>query len=187
MGGAVSYHEQTVYSVTLLRVLFRYCSEPFHIKVVEAHDLSCGKLFGVGVLGGRLCIVLYDGHDFNVWVRPGIFLGDRLIGSLGKTRWLSPQKQKEGDKTQNLTWKEQLEFDIKLQDLPRDAKLCLAIVGIWNNPAKLRKKRKNYRNEEPLAWVNMSVFNHKRDPEKAYLRRGVFQLTTWFVRNIHYV
>ena len=68
-----------------------------------------------------------------------------------------------------------LEFEISLKDLPRNARLCLSIHGVWANPLKLgKKKKKNYRNEFPLAWANISVFDFKR-----VLRNGQMPLTTW--------
>jgi hypothetical protein len=52
-----------------------------------------------------------------------------------------------------------LEFDIKLADLPREAKICLSIVGVWINPMKAAKKKKKskFRNEQPLGKLCASM------------------------------
>lgn len=126
----------------------KHANDKFTIKIADAFNVTTGKLFGLGVLAQ-------------------LYLGDVAIHGEVKTRYVPP--------CETPVWGEHLEFDICLKDLPRNARLCISIHGVWANPLKIgKKKKKNYRNEFPLAWVNISVFDFKR-----VLRQGPMQLTTW--------
>eukprot|EP00040_Diaphanoeca_grandis_P031058 m.185002 g.185002 ORF g.185002 m.185002 type:complete len:1048 (-) comp32214_c7_seq1:67-3210(-) len=120
-------------------------------KALEAHELSFGKLFGVQVSAA-------------------IFQGDmqNKIGETVQTRVVQPNE--------NPVWNENLIFTgVNLANLPRDAKLCICVNGVWKNPIKVRKQKKlKFQNEEPLAWVNVSLFNHK-----GILRSGPQSLSMW--------
>lgn len=135
-------------------------------KCLEAHELSFGKLFGVQVSAA-------------------IFQGDmqNKIGETVQTRVVQP--------SENPVWNENLVFEgLLLNDLPRDAKLCICVNGVWKNPIKVRKQKQKkekaakkgqekkdkaeIQNEEPLAWANVSLFNHK-----GILRSGVASLSMW--------
>lgn len=78
--------------------------------MIGAHDVTVGKFWGIGV-------------------EAGIYLGETLICPAEKTRYMAPES--------NPTWGQLLEFNIKLKDLPRNAKLCLSLHGVWANPSKL--------------------------------------------------
>eukprot|EP00052_Salpingoeca_macrocollata_P004776 m.43448 g.43448 ORF g.43448 m.43448 type:complete len:1025 (+) comp14443_c0_seq1:121-3195(+) len=121
--------------------------QKFRVKIMNAHNLVVGRLFGVGVMAG-------------------IFLGDEMITKEEKTRFVPPATDPE--------WGHILEFDIAIKDLPRNSRLCLSIYGVWANPLKVKKTKKNFRNEFPLAWVNVTVFDYRR-----CLRTGTMQLVTW--------
>lgn len=64
-----------------------------------------------------------------------------------------------------------MEFDFDLRNIPQSARLCLLLHGVWANPMKVKKKNKNIRNEFPIAWVNVTLFDHRR-----CLRAGQMQL-----------
>lgn len=59
----------------------------------------------------------------------GIYLGDRPLCEQEITRYISPEE--------NPTWGEIIEFDINIKDVPRDARLCLSLHGVWANPLKV--------------------------------------------------
>jgi hypothetical protein len=66
-----------------------------------------------------------------------------------------------------------LTFDIAVCDLPRSARLCLAIL---EEPSPQQHQQTQKRKEEPrgVAWVNISVFDYRRG-----LRRGAMTLYCW--------
>jgi len=124
-------------------------SDKYKIKVLEAASLTCGKLFGISI-------------------HAGVFLGEKMLGTPRETRLMKAGERIEWGSAKDDTF----EFDIELQHLPRDAKLCLAIVGLWVNPKGNMKKKKKY--SHPLAWVNISVMDHK-----GFLRQGKETLLSW--------
>ena len=124
-------------------------SDKYKIKILEANSMTCGKLYGVSI-------------------HAGVFLGGKLLGSKMETRLMKAEERIEWGSAKDDTFS----FDIELQHLPRDAKLCLAIVGLWVNPKGNKKKKKKY--SHPLAWVNISVMDHN-----GFLRQGREVLSTW--------
>lgn len=122
-----------------------HAEENFRIKIVSAQSVVSGKLFGLGVSAG-------------------IFLGDTLVCKEEKTRYVPPKDRP--------IWNQVLEFDeMILKNLPRNARLCLSLHGVWANPLRVKKNKKNFRNEYPLAWVNISVMDFL-----GQLRQGAIQL-----------
>ncbi|EGD81356.1 phosphoinositide 3-kinase [Salpingoeca rosetta] len=123
-----------------------YAENKFRVKIVEAQNLVADRLFGIGV---KACI----------------YLGSERLCSAEMTRYVPP--------SDNPVWGQTLEFNMPIKDIPRNARLCLALHGVWSNPLRTKKKFK-YKNEFPLAWVNVSILDFK-----ASLRQGQMQLTTW--------
>eukprot|EP00037_Helgoeca_nana_P032940 m.416038 g.416038 ORF g.416038 m.416038 type:complete len:1031 (+) comp29813_c0_seq1:105-3197(+) len=121
--------------------------QKFEIKIVQAFEVPVGNLFGMQVSAA-------------------IFQGEQQIGDTRRTRVVQPCEAPE--------WQENLAFDIRLADLPRDAKLCIAVHGVWINPMKMKKKKKKFRNEEPLVWINVSLFTFR-----GLLRSGLQTFSTW--------
>eukprot|EP00730_Choanoeca_flexa_P008408 TRINITY_DN12483_c0_g1_i4.p1 TRINITY_DN12483_c0_g1~~TRINITY_DN12483_c0_g1_i4.p1 ORF type:complete len:1013 (+),score=316.78 TRINITY_DN12483_c0_g1_i4:28-3066(+) len=121
----------------------------FSIKIEGARNVITGKLFSVGI---SACI----------------YLGDRALCPAETTRYIPPDD--------NLNWGEVIEFDLSIKDIPRDARLCLSLHGVWANPLKVKKNKKNFRNEYALAWVNIAIMDHR-----GYLRQGTMDLATWTV------
>lgn len=110
----------------------RYATDKFRIKIDRAENVVTGKLFGVAMMAA-------------------VYLGDNLLCREEKTRLIPPT-----DKPQ---WGQPIEFDMSLKDIPRNARLCFALYGVWANPLRVKKSKKNFRNEYPLAWVNVSVLD----------------------------
>lgn len=109
-----------------------YANDKFRIKIERAENVVTGKLFGVGVTAA-------------------LYLGDNPVCGEEKTRLIPPTSKPE--------WGQALELDLCLKDVPRNARLCLALYGVWANPIKVKKSKKNFRNDFPLAWVNISVMD----------------------------
>ncbi|EDQ90091.1 PI3K-CA alpha [Monosiga brevicollis MX1] len=122
----------------------------FSVLIRSAHNVITGKLFSIGI---KACV----------------FLGDKPISDEEATRFVPPEE--------NMSWAQPIEFDLAIKDLPRDARLCIALFGVWANPLKV-KKRKNFRNEYVLAWTNISIMDFR-----GFLRQGEYTLATWTVED----
>ncbi len=59
----------------------------------------------------------------------GIYIGQEEVCKPEKTRYIPPDE--------NLTWGQILEFNLQLKDIPRNARLCLSLHGVWANPLKV--------------------------------------------------
>uniref|UniRef100_A0A8D0HNY0 phosphatidylinositol-4,5-bisphosphate 3-kinase n=1 Tax=Sphenodon punctatus TaxID=8508 RepID=A0A8D0HNY0_SPHPU len=59
-------------------------------------------------------------------------------------------------------WKQRLEFEINVCDLPRMARLCLALYAVVEKAKKARStKKKSKKADCPIAWVNVMLFDYK--------------------------
>uniref|UniRef100_A0ACB8EEY3 Phosphatidylinositol 4,5-bisphosphate 3-kinase catalytic subunit delta isoform n=1 Tax=Sphaerodactylus townsendi TaxID=933632 RepID=A0ACB8EEY3_9SAUR len=64
-------------------------------------------------------------------------------------------------------WDQRLEFEIHICDLPRMARLCLALYAVVEKTKKARStKKKSKKADCPIAWVNVMLFDY-RDQLKA--------------------
>ncbi|CAI8031374.1 Phosphatidylinositol 4,5-bisphosphate 3-kinase catalytic subunit beta isoform [Geodia barretti] len=73
-------------------------------------------------------------------------------------------------------WNENIVFDILVTDVPRGARLCLAIYAVYGSKKKKAKTGKNEAKGEkvPLAWVNQPLFDYRN-----YLKTGSVTLPCW--------
>uniref|UniRef100_A0A674K4B0 Phosphatidylinositol 4,5-bisphosphate 3-kinase catalytic subunit delta isoform n=1 Tax=Terrapene triunguis TaxID=2587831 RepID=A0A674K4B0_9SAUR len=59
-------------------------------------------------------------------------------------------------------WKQRLDFDISICDLPRMARLCFALYAVIEKAKKARStKKKSKKADCPIAWVNVMLFDYK--------------------------
>uniref|UniRef100_A0A803YGT2 Phosphatidylinositol 4,5-bisphosphate 3-kinase catalytic subunit delta isoform n=1 Tax=Meleagris gallopavo TaxID=9103 RepID=A0A803YGT2_MELGA len=62
-------------------------------------------------------------------------------------------------------WKQRLDFDINICDLPRMARLCFALYAVIEKAKKARstkkKSKKAVSKDCPIAWVNVMLFDYK--------------------------
>ncbi|MXQ81849.1 hypothetical protein E5288_WYG004987 [Bos mutus] len=59
-------------------------------------------------------------------------------------------------------WKQRLEFDINICDLPRMARLCFALYAVIEKAKKARStKKKSKKADCPIAWANLMLFDYK--------------------------
>jgi phosphatidylinositol-4,5-bisphosphate 3-kinase len=119
----------------------------YRVRVIDTQGVIVGKLHSICVIAG-------------------IFVGEKMIARAEKTRHLPPEE--------NPPWANTLEFEVSLKDLPRNARLCFSLHGVWANQLKVKKNRKNFRNEFPLAWANVCVFDYR-----GCLRSGHMSLPMW--------
>ena len=88
-----------------------YADNKFKIKVGEAQNLVADRLFGIGV---KACV----------------YLGSERLCNAEQTRFVPP--------SDNPVWGQTLEFKMKIKDIPRNARLCIVLFGVWSNPIKVR-------------------------------------------------
>ncbi|XP_039583710.1 phosphatidylinositol 4,5-bisphosphate 3-kinase catalytic subunit delta isoform isoform X3 [Passer montanus] len=59
-------------------------------------------------------------------------------------------------------WRQRLDFDISVCDLPRMARLCLALYAVIEKAKKARStKKKSKKADCPIAWANVMLFDYK--------------------------
>ncbi|RDD40507.1 Phosphatidylinositol 4,5-bisphosphate 3-kinase catalytic subunit beta isoform [Trichoplax sp. H2] len=80
---------------------------------------------------------------------------------------LCPVVQTNDVKASSPIWHELVKFDIDVADIPRMARLCIALFD-------KRKSKKARKGDLPIAWVNTMLFDHK-----GYLKSGDQHLTLW--------
>ncbi|XP_070615365.1 phosphatidylinositol 4,5-bisphosphate 3-kinase catalytic subunit delta isoform isoform X2 [Erythrolamprus reginae] len=72
-------------------------------------------------------------------------------------------------------WDQTLKFDIHVCDLPRMARLCLALYSVVEKAKKARStKKKSKKADCPLAWVNVMLFDYQDQ-----LKTGECVLSMW--------
>ena len=69
----------------------------------------------------------------QVGVRAGIYHGGEPLCDITNTR---------AESGSNPAWNQFLDFDLKVADIPRMARLCLVIYGVTSSAAKKSKKKK---------------------------------------------
>uniref|UniRef100_A0A8C9Q1B3 phosphatidylinositol-4,5-bisphosphate 3-kinase n=1 Tax=Spermophilus dauricus TaxID=99837 RepID=A0A8C9Q1B3_SPEDA len=72
-------------------------------------------------------------------------------------------------------WKQHLEFDINICDLPRMARLCFALYAVMEKAKKAYSSKKKSKKEDcPIAWANLMLFDYKDQ-----LKTGELCLYMW--------
>lgn len=86
-------------------------------------------------------------------VEAGIFYGSTLLCKQVLTKLSKPSK----GFYEHIRWDEIIKFDMKVKDIPREARLCLGLYGL--NSARKQPVDSKYRNE--LGWIAVNLFNFK--------------------------
>ncbi|XP_053547411.1 phosphatidylinositol 4,5-bisphosphate 3-kinase catalytic subunit delta isoform isoform X2 [Bombina bombina] len=76
--------------------------------------------------------------------------------------------------TSDPLWQQTLEFDINVCDLPRMARLSLALYAVDKSKKARSTKKKSKKADYPIAWVNTMVFDYKD-----MLKSGEYALCMW--------
>jgi phosphatidylinositol-4,5-bisphosphate 3-kinase len=128
--------------------------EKLEIKVDSAANLNVGK-------------------DASIMVIACVYHGDESLCADGQTRAMHLDG---GDTSGIWRWNENIVFDIPVCDVPRGARLCLAIYAVYGNKKTKKKTGKLEAKGEkvPLAWVNQPLFDYRN-----YLRTGAVSLPCW--------
>ncbi|XP_033095415.1 phosphatidylinositol 4,5-bisphosphate 3-kinase catalytic subunit beta isoform-like [Anneissia japonica] len=92
----------------------------------------------------------------QVRVKAGIFHGDDLLCNYETTEDSRPGKF-------SSDWEHTMQFDIRVCDLPRMARLCILLYTPWDRRLgkSAKKKKQNERREIiPVAWANSTFFDY---------------------------
>lgn len=126
----------------------------FQIKIIAIKGLNCDV-----------------NKDVEVAIQVGLFHGGKPLCEPQKTRKLSLQSDG------NANWEQELTFDLDVVNVPRMARLCLVVYEVAKTGGGGRRKAKDsskYVFNNPLAWVNTTVFDYKNQ-----LKTGAMTLYTW--------
>ncbi|KAM4611165.1 phosphatidylinositol 4,5-bisphosphate 3-kinase catalytic subunit delta isoform-like, partial [Discoglossus pictus] len=118
------------------------------------------------------CIHLLHGSNVNadeglkVMVLCGLYHGNELL--------CKTVASNEVNATSDPHWQQTLEFDINICDLPRMARLSLALYAVDKSKKARSTKKKSKKADYPIAWVNTMVFDYKD-----MLKYGEYSLCMW--------
>ncbi|XP_014289821.1 phosphatidylinositol 4,5-bisphosphate 3-kinase catalytic subunit delta isoform [Halyomorpha halys] len=108
----------------------------------------------------------------EVAIQAGLFHGGKALCEPQKT--LEKQVTKEG----GVCWEEDLQFDIKVCNIPRMARLCFVVYEISKSARGLRSRKIRDSKQElyinPMGWVNTTVYDFKNQ-----LKTGAMTLYMW--------
>ncbi|KAF6110699.1 phosphatidylinositol-4,5-bisphosphate 3-kinase catalytic subunit delta [Phyllostomus discolor] len=119
------------------------------------------------------CIELIQGSKVNadermkLVVQAGLFHGNETLCKTVSSSEVSVCSEP--------VWKQRLEFDINVCDLPRMARLCFALYAVIEKAKKARStKKKSKKADCPIAWANLTLFDYKDQ-----LKTGEYCLYMW--------
>ncbi|XP_027779489.2 phosphatidylinositol 4,5-bisphosphate 3-kinase catalytic subunit delta isoform-like isoform X3 [Marmota flaviventris] len=124
-------------------------------------------------LGQPFCIELIQGSKINadeqmkLVVQAGLFHGNEMLCKTMSSLEVSVCSEP--------MWKQHLEFDINICDLPRMSRLCFALYAVMEKAKKARSsKKKSKKVDCPIAWANLMLFDYKDQ-----LKTGELCLYMW--------
>ncbi|XP_014210084.1 phosphatidylinositol 4,5-bisphosphate 3-kinase catalytic subunit delta isoform [Copidosoma floridanum] len=107
----------------------------------------------------------------EVVVQSGLFHGGRSLCESKKTKEIKVNPDG------YCQWNEDFIFDIKIRDIPKNARLCFVLYEVTKSSSKGIKSRKNLGKQEavnPLCWVNTTIYDYK-----SQLKSGGLTLYMW--------
>uniref|UniRef100_A0A8C3K9W1 Phosphatidylinositol 4,5-bisphosphate 3-kinase catalytic subunit delta isoform n=1 Tax=Calidris pygmaea TaxID=425635 RepID=A0A8C3K9W1_9CHAR len=109
--------------------------QPFYIELVQGSKVNADE---------RMKLV----------VQAGLFHGNEML--------CKTVSSSEVNVCSEPVWKQRLDFDINICDLPRMARLCFALYAVIEKAKKARStKKKSKKADCPIAWVNVMLFDYK--------------------------
>ncbi|TRZ19456.1 hypothetical protein HGM15179_007659 [Zosterops borbonicus] len=109
--------------------------QPFYIELVQGSKVNADERMKLVVQAG-----LFHGHEMLC----------KTVSSSEVAVCSEP------------VWRQRLDFDIGICDLPRMARLCLALYAVIEKAKKARStKKKSKKADCPIAWVNVMLFDYK--------------------------
>ena len=137
-----------------------------------------GHTVSLFTLDSKLKVTILKATNVNadsIMVRAGVYHGGEPLSDIQCSRTASATGGE-------LTWGDQLVFDVDVRDLPRSCRLCFVIYGTATagegGPGKKAKSGIFGRKREsvPLAWVNINLFNYNKQ-----MRCGKQVLHCWSI------
>lgn len=108
----------------------------------------------------------------EIGVQAGLFHGGKSLCEKQKTFEKIVRDSGTAD------WSQVLKFDIKVQNIPRMARLCVVVYETAKNSKQMRARKLKDSTKElfinPIAWANMPVYDYKNQ-----LKTGGVTLYTW--------
>lgn len=108
----------------------------------------------------------------EIGIQAGLFHGGKALCEKQKTF------EKIVRESGSAEWHQILKFDIKVQNIPRMARLCMVIYETAKNAKHIRARRLKDSQKEmyinPICWVNTTVYDYKNQ-----LKTGGVTLYTW--------
>uniref|UniRef100_A0A803TGZ9 phosphatidylinositol-4,5-bisphosphate 3-kinase n=1 Tax=Anolis carolinensis TaxID=28377 RepID=A0A803TGZ9_ANOCA len=109
--------------------------QPYSIELVQGSKVNADERMKLVVQAG-----LYHGHEMLC----------KMVSSSEVSVCSEP------------VWGQRLEFEINVCDLPRMARLCLALYAVVEKAKKARStKKKSKKADCPIAWVNVMLFDFR--------------------------
>uniref|UniRef100_A0A8B9TWT2 phosphatidylinositol-4,5-bisphosphate 3-kinase n=1 Tax=Anas platyrhynchos TaxID=8839 RepID=A0A8B9TWT2_ANAPL len=112
--------------------------QPFYIELVQGSKVNADE---------RMKLV----------VQAGLFHGNEMLCKMVSSSEVNVCSEP--------VWKQRLDFDINICDLPRMARLCFALYAVIEKAKKARstkkKSKKAVSKDCPIAWVNVMLFDYK--------------------------
>ncbi|XP_067423455.1 phosphatidylinositol 4,5-bisphosphate 3-kinase catalytic subunit delta isoform isoform X2 [Emydura macquarii macquarii] len=109
--------------------------QPFYIELVQGSKVNADE---------RMKLV----------VQAGLFHGNEMLCKMVTSSEVNVCSEP--------VWKQRLDFDINICDLPRMARLCFALYAVIEKAKKARStKKKSKKADCPIAWVNVMLFDYK--------------------------
>ncbi|XP_053256853.1 phosphatidylinositol 4,5-bisphosphate 3-kinase catalytic subunit delta isoform [Podarcis raffonei] len=109
--------------------------QPYYIDLVQGSKVNADERMKLVVQAG-----LYHGHEMLC----------KMVSSSEVNVCSEP------------VWGQRLEFEINVCDLPRMARLCLALYAVVEKAKKARStKKKSKKADCPIAWVNIMLFDYQ--------------------------
>ncbi|XP_056101323.1 phosphatidylinositol 4,5-bisphosphate 3-kinase catalytic subunit gamma isoform [Rhinichthys klamathensis goyatoka] len=138
-------------------------TEKDHEKVFTISLWDCNRKFRVKILGIDIP-VLPRNSELIVFVEASIFHGQQL---------LALERTNSKPFTEEVLWNTWLEFNIKIKDLPKGARLSLQVS--CGKAQTQTSKENDYKNKSRLLYyVNLLLVDHR-----SLLRQGEFILHMW--------
>uniref|UniRef100_A0A670J955 Phosphatidylinositol 4,5-bisphosphate 3-kinase catalytic subunit delta isoform n=1 Tax=Podarcis muralis TaxID=64176 RepID=A0A670J955_PODMU len=130
---------------------FQVCAP---LAYLSAHGLSAWRTHAQSCEVGWLCSPLSFISLSQLVVQAGLYHGHEMLCKMVSSSEVNVCSEP--------VWGQRLEFEINVCDLPRMARLCLALYAVVEKAKKARStKKKSKKADCPIAWVNIMLFDYQ--------------------------
>ncbi|XP_015119435.1 phosphatidylinositol 4,5-bisphosphate 3-kinase catalytic subunit delta isoform [Diachasma alloeum] len=140
-------------------------------KHISAWKIDDSFVFDVNGISKLNCDAAH--RVVEVGLQAGLFQGGKSLCESQKTKEIVVNSDG------SCNWEETLSFDIKVRDIPRNARLCFVLYELSKTAKGLKSRRvKQDAKQEyfinPLCWANTTIYDFK-----SQLKTGAMTLYTW--------